>query len=126
MRTKNRGFKRIWLNILLAFAPSHAMENSFEISKPKQSTIIEQWGNSIITSFIYIKKICNANSIIPEIINYIKQCSIALKNKDFSSSSDICLLKWDDFRIPADHHWFLTSHQINLIQNLLTSSPYSG
>lgn len=124
----------ILLNILLSFSTSRTMETPKEtvlylpkirLKKSKKSSVA-QWGNPIITSLFYIKEICDKNKIISEIMEYIKWYSFALKNTDFLNISELCLTNWHDFRIPTDHHWFLTSHQINLMQDLLTSSPYSG
>ena len=93
--------------------------------KHKKSSAM-QWGNSIITSFMCIQKICAENKILPEIMNHIKWYSVALKEKDFLNTSELCLYNWHDFRIPANYHYFLTLQQIHLMQDLLTSSPYSG
>lgn len=112
----------IFLSMLLTTHISQTMEVTKKNKNKKHRSTKNYWGNPIITQFILTQRICDKYKLIKEITENIKHYNIALKKNTFEKNPGSFRAEWGNFYIPEIYHYHLTSQQMNLLQELLTST----
>lgn len=104
--------------------PSHCMEIIKKNKHRKLHSTKNYWVNPIIVQSMLTQRICDPYKLPTEIVKHITSYNIALKNNTFENNTNPFATKWNDFRIPTSYIFILTSEQMSLIQELLTSTPH--
>lgn len=119
--------KRHILILMITILTSNSLNPMHKATHRKLKENKKSSYNNLITKeFLFAKTIRNNNILSTTIICIILNYSRLLRDKDFRDSTAAYAEQWRDFRIPTLYHHILSSKQMNLIQNLLTSEHFEG